>query len=647
MPNGAQENWFDTTQRVIEGVMDLEHAWAGHMPGCEWDPVRAQDRAQEMFERMFTMKWLPPGRGLWAMGSSLTRDRPLYAALNNCGFVSTAEAGKFTCPSPTSAWLFADPKLSAPGADPARPFAFLMDHALLGVGVGFDTVGAGGKPWRGLDASAARAHYTVPDTREGWVISVAALLRAHACGGPGIEFDYSGIRPRGSPVRGFGGTAAGPDVLRELHHDICSLLRDVQGRALNSRDIVDIMNIVGKAVVSGASRRTAEIAFGQPDDDMFLSLKDYTANPQRAAWGWSSNNSVFATVGMDYSKIAPLIRTNGEPGLAWLDTMRAYGRLADPPTHADHKVAGANPCNEQSLESFELCCLVETFPARHDDLADFCRTLELATHYAKVVTLGPSHWASTREVMSRNRRMGCSMSGIAQFLAAHGEAELTRWCDTGYAAVQQADAQSSAALHVPRSIKCTSIKPSGTVSLLAGATPGMHYPEAAQYIRRVRVADDSPLLAPLQAAGYTVEPSVTEPHTAVVSFPVHVGAGVPAVSQVSMEDQLALAALLQKHWADNQVSCTVSFDPDAEGGRLAGALSTFDRQLKGVSFLPRLPAGAYPQMPYEAISLEEYTAAADAIAPQQLTDALEQHVQADPSAPAWCDADSCEAPARP
>jgi adenosylcobalamin-dependent ribonucleoside-triphosphate reductase len=287
--------------------------------------------------------------------------------------------------------------------------------------------------------------------------------------------------------------------------------------------------------------------------------------------------------------------------------MRAYGRMGSPPDHRDARAAGGNPCLEQTLESYELCCLVETFPARADDLDDYLATLRCAFLYAKTVTLGATHWPASNAVMLRNRRVGCSMSGIAQFVAARGTNALTTWADAGYAAVQDADARLSAWLAVPRSIKTTSVKPSGTVSLLAGATPGMHWPEARFYLRRVRIGATHDTVAPLRAAGYTVEPAAEDPtRKVVVTFPIDVGAGTRTLDDVSMWEQLALAALLQRHWADNQVSSTVTFDPATEGPHIAAALNYYQYQLKGVSMLPRTPTGAYAQMPYEAISEERY-----------------------------------------
>jgi len=122
----------------------------------------------------------------------------------------------------------------------------------------------------------------------------------------------------------------------------------------------------------------------------------------------------------------------------------------------------------------------------------------------------------------------------------------------------------------------------------------------------VRLSRHSELLEPLAKAGYDVEDCIDDPKSVVVAFPVDAGEGVRTAGERSLWEQLALAAFLQRHWADNQVSCTVTFDPESEAHQLPHALNYFQYQLKGVSFLPRLELGAYAQMPYEEISEAEY-----------------------------------------
>jgi len=177
---------------------------------------------------------------------------------------------------------------------------------------------------------------------------------------------------------------------------------------------------------------------------------------------------------------------------------------------------------------------------------------------------------------------------------------------------------------IPRSIKTTCIKPSGTVSLIAGATPGMHYPKSKYYIRRMRIATNSDLTYKLKKQGYPVEPEIAykkvvsdsgvesytqydNPDTSVISFPVCSGENVRTEESVCMWEQLNLASFLQKYWADNQVSCTVTFDPEREGPQMPYALNYFQYMLKGISFLPRLNYNQiYKQAPYEEINEEVY-----------------------------------------
>eukprot|EP00002_Diphylleia_rotans_P019558 TRINITY_DN3778_c0_g5_i1.p1 TRINITY_DN3778_c0_g5~~TRINITY_DN3778_c0_g5_i1.p1 ORF type:complete len:651 (+),score=106.40 TRINITY_DN3778_c0_g5_i1:72-2024(+) len=494
--DGSNEQWYETVERVVNGTYNMQKRWI-EQHGLGWNARRAQRSAQEMYSRIFSLKFLPPGRGLWAMGSPLTEERGLYAALNNCAFVSTEHLKD----------------------EPHKPFSFLMDASMLGVGVGFDTKGAGTTTVRGPNSAKPTSTYIIPDSREGWVESVAYLIDSYFSKTSGImQFDYSRIRPKGLPIRGFGGVSSGHEVLKELHESIREILNREIGKPISATAIVDVMNLIGRCVVAGNVRRTAEIAFGDPDSEEFLDLKNYDVNPQRMDYGWTSNNSVFARLGMDYKKVCERVRINGEPGFAWLENMQAYGLMDGLPDYRDFRAMGGNPCLEQTLESYELCCLVETFPTHHDDLDDFCKTLKYAYLYAKTVTLGKTHWPETNRVMLRNRRIGCSMSGIAQFVTGIGKRksepgvtgihELRDWCTVGYQYIQEYDKRFSDWLAIPRSIKTTSIKPSGTVSLLAGVTPGMHYPESRFYIRRVRLSAESNLIQPLKEAGYNVVPAV-------------------------------------------------------------------------------------------------------------------------------------------
>jgi len=375
---------------------------------------------------------------------------------------------------------------------------------------------------------------------------------------------------------------------------------------------------------------------------MFMELKDrdkYAAALD--SHRWASNNSIMARVGQSYAGPAKRTAKNGEPGYFWLANAQRYGRMMDPPNDKDRRAKGVNPCSEQTLEDNELCCLVETYPAHHKNVREFLLTLKIAYLYAKTVTLVSTHSARTNAVTMKNRRIGCSMSGIVQAMAKFGRRKFLDLCDEGYAYIQDLDEEYSGWLCVPRSIKTTSVKPSGTVSLLCQATPGIHHPIAEHYWRVIRFATDSAMLPALRKAGYTcieIDPA-KEPNTTAVYFPVRERDFERSERDVSMWEQLELAAALQAHWADNQVSCTVKFDKKTEGPQIARALELYETRLKGISFLPHDDHG-FDHAPYQTISAETY---ADAIAKIGTLDlARVEHEQTD----AFCDGDKCVMPER-
>ena len=581
--DGTKETWVDVCERVINGMYSLQkdHAKTNRLP---WSDAKAAASAKEAFDRLWNLKWTPPGRGLWVMGTPLVNEHRNSAALQNCAFVSTGSMVK---------------------TDPAKPFAFLMEASMLGVGVGFDDKGAD-KDFT-IYAPQGETTYDIPDTREGWVEATATLINAYLK--PDTKapvFNYEAIRPAGEPIRTFGGTAAGADPLIKLHQYIHDLFKDRAGQKLTRRDIADIGNMIGVCVVSGNVRRSAELLIGRIDDEEFLNLKNYEKYPERMTHGWMSNNSVAVNVGDNLDGIIEGIARNGEPGVIWMDISKQYGRLADPINNKDWRIAGYNPCAEQSLESYECCTLVETYLNRHTDLEDFKRTLKFAYLYAKTVTLLPTHWEETNAIMQRNRRIGTSVSGVANFADNKGLPVLRQWMDEGYKVIKSYDTNYSEWLGIRESIKMTTVKPSGTVSILAGESPGVHWTVGGQYFNRaIRFSNNDPMLPLFKLANYRVEPASESPDTtSVVFFPIKSEAK-RSEKDVSIYEKMALAATAQRYWSDNSVSVTISFDPEKEASAIGTALHMYDGQLKTVSFLPS-GNHVYPQMPYTQITEKEY-----------------------------------------
>jgi hypothetical protein len=941
-----KEEFWETIRRVVEGCYSIqkEHCMKLSLP---WSDQKAQKSAQDMFEKIWSFKFLPPGRGLWMMGTEfVTKNGSM--SLNNCGFASTDDI---------------DLKYS-------KAFCFVMDALMLGVGVGFDTKGAG--KIKVQQPKEGTFDFEIPDSREGWVDALRLMLEAFFLGKQVPTYDFSKIRPAGKPIRGFGGIASGPKPLKEMLIDIQKILETRVGSELTSVDIVDVMNLIGRCVVAGNVRRSAEIALGDPTDYEFVTCKQ--DQEKLYSHRWASNNSVFAVKGLDYSFISKQILVNGEPGVFWLENARAYSRMGDKPDYKDKKVAGVNPCGEQSLESFELCCvtadtriqtskgtpriidivnkevevwngdnwakvkpflaandkeiyrvhisdgsyldctsdhkwhikpstarifrsvetkdlklgdyiipfeidqefvgiyepnafeyglfsgdgyidrnypmvsicgeklklkeldvkgtwykeqikedytdayirlslkdvidldlarhlndktlglpdvifswdresilefiaglietdgnlchqlntdnyrifgneekirdlqillrriginhstiysageageetnlgirnysiyclyipsyecdeiptrikkatrfgsryainnrypegkkidrakkqkvakiekltglqdvycfnepinhmgvfgnvltyqcLVETFPSRHDSYEEFQDTLKYAYLYAKSVTLVNTHWKETNAVMLKNRRMGISQTGIIEAFVKHGRRAMLEWCDKAYNYLQGLDEEYSNWLCIPRSIKLTTVKPSGSVSLLPGVTPGIHYPHSQYYIRRIRLSKNSDLIGSIKSAGYYVEDDAYSPNTVVAEFPVHEKYFDRSKNDVSIWEQAQNAADYQKYWSDNQVSITITFNPQ-EVNQIKHVLECYEDKLKSVSFLP-IEEHGYKQAPYEEISKEKYDKMLSKIKPLMLGDSRDRAI-----GERYCDSDKC------
>jgi len=624
--DGTKETWVDVCERVINGMYSLQkdHCKKNRLP---WNDTKAQASAKEAFDRLFNLKWTPPGRGLWVMGTHIVNVQKNSAALQNCAFVSTSEMTKI---------------------NPAKPFSFLMEASMLGVGVGFDDKGAD-KEFLIYQPNKEIITETIEDSREGWVNSVASLINSYLKPDQNeIEFNYSLIRPLGSPIKTFGGTASGPAPLIKLHLAIKKLFSNRAGEKLTRKDIADVGNLIGVCVVSGNVRRSAELLIGRINDKDFLNLKNPQVFPERNSydsenpgWGWMSNNSVETEVGADLSSIIDGISLNGEPGVIWMDVSRKYGRLIDPPNNKDHRVAGYNPCAEQSLESYECCTLVETYLGRHESLEDYKRTLKFAYLYAKTVTLLPTHWEETNAIMQRNRRIGASMSGVADFADRLGMPVLKEWMNQGYKTIQRYDNVYSEWLGIRESIKMTTVKPSGTVSILAGESPGVHWTPGGKFFNRtIRFSNEDPMLPLFRMANYRVEPASESPDTtSVVYFPIKSNA-VRSEKDVTIFEKMALATTAQRYWSDNSVSVTVSFSKDTEAKHIGTVLHMHDGQLKTVSFLPS-GNDTYPQMPYTQITEQEYQESKQKLFPIDLS-GIYAGMAADAIGERYCTTDSCE-----
>lgn len=657
--DGTQEVWHDTVQRVVEGNISIYKDYCKKnkffFDQNYWDTI-----AQRMAQYIFDMKFLPPGRGLWALGSQYVYDRG-SAALNNCGYTEVTEL--------------------------SRDAAWLMDMLMCGVGIGFSTHKMNDTQFYAPNSKHV-TRYTIPDTREGWVESIRRLISCYeGPNRPVVYFNYEKIRKEGEPIKGFGGTASGPAPLLKLHDRVRNFLDARVAQVpeyTNVRLIADVMNAIGACVVAGNVRRSAELATGVLTDDIFLDLKNYERFPDRQELGWMSNNSIlleqpedflllpeiahrlvqrwpngdvryFDAVGNDIeldfdgsptgkrlTKSQGKPKVTGDPGIINLMSTQKYGRFKEKIYGPDNAV-GFNPCAEQPLADKELCCLVEVFPTRCEDEFEVYEAMRLATIFASIVSLLPTHSEETNAVIEQNHRIGVSVSGIADWLDGSSIAHLTSILRYGYEeVVRPTNKKFMEHLNLKPSIRVTTVKPSGTISQLAGVSPGMHWPTFRYAIRRVRMSMHSPLIPLLADAGYPIEMDTYSDNTAVVEFPIDQGK-TRSAQEVSMWEQASMNAFLQREWSDNGVSCTIYFDPDKELHDLEHLISMYAPQVKAMSLLGHTDEGAYAQMPYEGITRTQYLERKKSLKPVDIKTFIAAG-SSDGMDSRFCQNDSCEIP---
>lgn len=667
-PDGSMETWHDVVKRVIEGTFSIRknHYVKNYI---EWDESFWQHYARQFGLSLFHMKFLPPGRGLWAMGTDFVYERGAMA-LQNCGAVTI-------------------------GSDIGAAIHWMQDALMCGVGVGFH-------PTRGIVAVYEPKNpaftFVVEDSREGWCNSTKTLIDSYLTPySSRVEFDYSLVRKVGLPIRGFGGLSSGPGPLASLHNSIRTYFdmyceHDWYGPVHLKTDIA---NAVGVCTVSGNVRRSAELALGSINDEDFIDLKDYKKNSYRADIGWMSNNSVTLESDEDFEKldlIAERVKLNGEPGFINLQNF-PKGRIGkNDPVKVDAATL-CNPCGEQPLESAECCTLSETLPTRCTDHEDWLRACEYATCYASTVTLLPTHRQETNKVMSRNRRIGVGIIDVSGWKHTVGANQVVKYLRKGYERVRKVNQWLNSEAGIPESIRVTTVKPSGTVAKLAGRTPGIGHPNFHYTLRRVRVAANSSIVPILKAANIPSEPDVNDPMgTLVFAWPIEQGPAKPA-TEVSLWEQAMNLVMMQREWSDNAVSNTLNFrpkwvlvkdltnssleivelddsysifnakrlkvegryskkdhkvedkklyeyNPRHEEDDIESVLSAIAPQVKSVSLLPQTAEGVYAQMPESGISQEEYEARIAAIKPIDWT-LLTNHV-AEPDK--YCTSESCEVP---
>lgn len=569
------EEWHETVARCVNGALKI---------GMKM----SKEEVEYLYDSVFNLKCIFSGRALWQLGTA-TVDKLGGDSLQNCWTVAIN--------------------------DPIKPFTFAFNELMLGGGVGFNIERecVYELPKVKYDVQIKRidekdVDYIIPDNREGWIELLRRVLEAFFYTGKGFVYSTVCVRPKGAPIHGFGGTASGPDALCQGIDQIAGVLRRRLGKKLRPLDCLDIMNIIGSVVVAGNVRRSAQLALGDCDDRKFMKAKDWEKG-SIPNWRSMSNNSIVCNAQEDLDGYFwNTYHGNGEPyGLVNLKNCRRFGRLADGEGHRpDPRVVGVNPCGEVTLESNEACNLAEIFLPNIKDKEEFNNVASVMYKVAKSISCLPFIHDETNEVVSRNHRLGISVTGFLQ--APHMQDPSI--FNEVYRSLEKLDKQYSREMKCPTSVKLTTVKPSGTVSLLPQVTPGVHPAYAQYYIRRVRMASNDPLVETCRDHGYKVEPVLRfdgtyDMDTMVVAFPVKTPDNTILAKDVSAVQQLEYQKFLQTHWSDNSVSATVYYRPEELSQVKEWLAQNYDDSVKATSFLLHSEHG-FSQAPYGEISKEQY-----------------------------------------
>ncbi len=544
-----------------------------------------QDEIDYYRETRGLLKWSVAGRFMWQLGTK-TVDKLGLPSLQNCSGVVVDS--------------------------PIRPFTWAFEMLMLGSGVGYNIqkeyvyqLPKLKKKIKVERLDTKDADFIVPDTREGWIKLLGKLLKAHFYSGEGFTYSTQLIRGKGAPIKSFGGLASGPEELCWGIEEIHKLLNSRSSQKLRPIDCLDIMNIIGFIVVSGNVRRSAQIAIGDFDDLEFLRAKRWDLGPI-PNWRAMSNNSVACDdVNMLTNEFWDTYK-QGEPyGLINLRLARAIGRTGDT-NYPDKDVVVFNPCAEQSLANYETCCLSEVYLPNINSLREFLSILRLTYIVNKHSLRLHCSLKETEEIVHRNMRMGIGITGILQ-----SSEDQIEWLKTGYEYLRGYDAHYSKMMGWPESVKLTTIKPSGTLSLLPGVTPGAHpSPAGPYYIRRIRIASGSELLTTCSDHGYNIEPQINfdgtlDKNTMVVEFPCKVPENTPVASSFGWKQQIEIVKRLQSEWSDNSVSCTIYYNTEDLEDIKEYLKENYMDNFKTLSFLLYQGHG-FKQAPYETITKEKY-----------------------------------------
>ena len=532
---------------------------------------KLRDEIEEAYKLVYDKKVLPSMRSLQFAGRPIELNN---SRIFNCSFLPM---------------------------DDMRAFSEIMFLLLSGCGVGYSVQNHSIDKLPEITVPVKHKRYLVGDSIEGWADAVRMLCKAYLDGAALPLFDFRDIRPKGAQLITVGGKAPGPEPLKECLFNLQKIFeRKTNGSKLTSVEVHDMACHIADAVLSGGIRRAALIALFDLDDEDMLTCKFgnwWEENPQR---GRANNSAVVLRHKIDSEEFFKLwkkieLSNSGEPGIYF----------------SNDKDWGTNPCCEIALRPFQFCNLCEVNVSNVESQEDlnervrvgaFIGTLQAAYtdfHYLRDI------WRKTTE---KDALLGVGMTGIGS--GAILKYDLKKAADLS----KEENARVTELIGINKAARVTTVKPSGTSSLVLGTSSGIHAWHNQYYVRRIRVGKNEAIYSHL-AINHPelVEDDYFKPTIqAVISVPQRAPEG-SIVRTEGVMDMLERVKRFNTQWVKkghrkgantNNVSATVSIKED-EWEKVGQWMWENKETFNGLSVLP-YHGGSYVQAPFEDITEEQF-----------------------------------------
>lgn len=480
--------------------------------------------------------------------------------------------------------------------------------------------------------------YLIGDSIEGWADAIKVLMESYLGYKSSTPvFDFSDIRQKGANLVTSGGKAPGPQPLKDCIHNITKVLDTKKdGDKLTPIETHDIVCHIADAVLAGGIRRAALISLFSADDDEMIACKSgnwWEQNPQR---GRANNSAVLLRhkitkeFFMDLWKRIELSGA-GEPGIYL----------------SNDKDWGTNPCCEIALRPYQFCNLCEVNASDIESQEDFEKRVRAAS-FIGTLQAGYTDFHYLRDVWKRTTEkdalIGVGMTGIGSGVVLGYDMKKAAKM------VKEENERVAGLIGINKAARTTTVKPSGTSSLVLGTSSGIHAWHNDYYLRRIRVGKNESIYSYLSIYHpELVEDEFFRPHdTAVITIPQKAPEG-SILRHESVFQMLERVKKVSQEWVrsghrtgqnTHNVSATVSIKDDEWD--LVGDWMWNNRDYyNGLSVLP-YSNHTYTQAPFEDCNQEDYERLVKTLTNVDLTKVIELQDNTDLRGEAACAGGACE-----